>query len=33
MGRAEDPTFMIKTMVVSAAWPGATAEEMRDQVA
>jgi multidrug efflux pump subunit AcrB len=33
MGRAEDPSFTIKTMVVSAAWPGATATEMRDQVA
>ena len=33
MGRAEDPTFTIKTIVVSAAWPGATAEEMQKQVA
>lgn len=33
MGRAEDPTFTIKTMVVSAAWPGATAAEMQGQVA
>ena len=33
LGRAEDPTFTIKTMLVSAAWPGATAEEMQDQVA
>jgi multidrug efflux pump subunit AcrB len=33
LGRAEDPSFAIKTMVVSAAWPGATAEEMQDQVA
>ena len=28
LGRAEDPSFAIKTMVISAAWPGATAEQM-----
>jgi multidrug efflux pump subunit AcrB len=33
MGRAEDPTFTIKTMVVSAHWPGATSDEMERQVA
>jgi multidrug efflux pump len=33
LGRAEDPSFAIKTMIVTAAWPGATAEEMQDQVA
>src|ERR671916_2187816 len=33
LGRAEDPGFTIKTMVVSAQWPGATAEEMQAQVA
>ncbi len=33
MGRAEDPSFTIKVMTVSAAWPGATAREMQDQVA
>jgi multidrug efflux pump subunit AcrB len=33
LGRAEDPSFTIKVMVVSAAWPGATAEEMQAQVA
>ena len=33
LGRAEDPGFTIKLMVVSAQWPGATAEEMQDQVA
>jgi multidrug efflux pump len=33
LGRAEDPTYTVKTMVVSAAWPGATAEEMQNQVA
>ncbi len=32
LGRAEDPSFTIKTMVVSAAWPGATAQEMQSQV-
>ncbi len=33
LGRAEDPAFTLKVMVVSAAWPGATAEEMQNQVA
>jgi len=33
LGRAEDPNFTIKTMVVNAAWPGATASEMQAQVA
>lgn len=33
MGRAEDPAFTIKTMVVSASWPGATADEVQRQVA
>ncbi|MDO9707962.1 efflux RND transporter permease subunit [Paracraurococcus lichenis] len=33
LGRAEDPGFTIKVMVVSAQWPGATAEEMQAQVA
>ena len=32
LGRMEDPAFTIRQMVVSAAWPGATAEEMQDQV-
>ncbi len=32
LGRMEDPQFTIRQMVVSAAWPGATAEEMQDQV-
>lgn len=32
LGRAEDPTFTIKTMVVQAIWPGATAEEMQSLV-
>ena len=33
LGRAEDPDFTIKVAIVSAQWPGATAAEMRDQVA
>ncbi|WP_127024004.1 efflux RND transporter permease subunit [Rheinheimera mangrovi] len=33
LGRAEDPAFTIKVMTVITAWPGATAEEMQDQVA
>ncbi len=32
LGRSEDPTFIIKTMVVQAAWPGATIEETLKQV-
>ncbi len=33
MGRAEDPPFTIKIMTVITAWPGATAQEMQNQVA
>ncbi len=33
MGRAEDPSFTIKTGIVSAVWPGATSQEMQQQVA
>ncbi|MEI6487064.1 MAG: efflux RND transporter permease subunit [Sphingomonadales bacterium] len=33
LGRAEDPNFTVKTMTVTALWPGATAREMQDQVA
>ena len=33
LGRAEDPNFTIKLVVVTAIWPGATAQEMQDQVA
>lgn len=33
MGRAEDPSFTVKTLTVVSAWPGATAQEMQDQVA
>jgi multidrug efflux pump subunit AcrB len=32
LGRSEDPTFIIKTMVVQAAWPGATIDETLKQV-
>ncbi|MFG1376854.1 efflux RND transporter permease subunit [Xanthobacter autotrophicus] len=32
LGRAEDPTFVIKTMVVQANWPGATLDETFRQV-
>ena len=32
LGREEDPAFTIKTMVVQAFWPGASAEEMTRQV-
>ncbi len=32
LGREEDPTFAIKTMIVQATWPGATVEEMTNQV-
>jgi multidrug efflux pump subunit AcrB len=33
LGRAEDPSFMIKVLTVTAVWPGATAQEMQDLVA
>ena len=32
LGRAEDPAFAIRTMVVAAAWPGATLEDTIEQV-
>ena len=32
LGRMEDPAFTIRQMVVTAVWPGATAEEMQEQV-
>ncbi len=32
LGRDEDPSFTIKTMLVSAAWPGATMDETLNQV-
>ncbi|EMC0022102.1 efflux RND transporter permease subunit [Enterobacter cloacae] len=33
LGRAEDPPFTVKQMTVITVWPGATAQEMQDQVA
>ena len=33
LGRAEDPPFTVKQMTIITAWPGATAQEMQDQVA
>jgi multidrug efflux pump subunit AcrB len=33
LGRAEDPLFTVKALTVTAAWPGATAQEMQDLVA
>ncbi|QXO16485.1 efflux RND transporter permease subunit [Vibrio ostreae] len=33
LGRAEDPSFTIKVMTIVTAWPGATAQEMQEQVA
>ncbi|MCO6186012.1 efflux RND transporter permease subunit [Rhizobium sp. L1K21] len=32
LGREEDPSFTIKTMVIQVQWPGATAQEITDQV-
>ncbi|MFB9949096.1 efflux RND transporter permease subunit [Rhizobium puerariae] len=32
LGREEDPNFTIKTMVINARWPGASAEEVARQV-
>jgi multidrug efflux pump subunit AcrB len=32
LGRSEDPSFVIKTMVVQAAWPGATIDDTLKQV-
>jgi len=33
LGRGEDPPFTVKVFTVTAAWPGATAQEMQDLVA
>ena len=33
LGRAEDPSFTIKVMTFYTVWPGATAQEMQDQIA
>ncbi len=32
MGQREDPEFTFRTMIVQAVWPGASIEEMQDQV-
>ncbi len=32
LGRSEDPSFIIKTMVVQAAWPGASVDDTLKQV-
>src|SRR5262245_33874907 len=32
LGRSEDPSFIIKTMVVKAVWPGATVEDTLNQI-
>ena len=32
LGRAEDPSFTVRVLVVSAEWPGATVQEMQGQV-
>lgn len=33
LGRAEDPNFTVKTMVVQAVWPGATSDDVQRLVA
>ncbi|GJI98235.1 cation efflux system protein [Duganella caerulea] len=33
LGRAEDPSFVVKVLTVAVSWPGATATEMQEQVA
>ena len=32
LGRAEDPSFTIKTMLIQTQWPGASVDEMSKQV-
>ena len=32
LGRSEDPSFTVKTMVIQARWPGATTDDMIKQV-
>jgi len=32
LGQAEDPTFTVRSMIVQAYWPGATIEQMQEQV-
>ena len=33
LGRMEDPEFVLRVMIVSVAWPGASAKQMTEQVA
>ena len=33
LGRAEDPAFTVRIMMVSAQWPGASPEEIQRQLA
>ncbi len=32
LGRSEDPAFLVRSMIISATWPGATAREVQEQV-
>ncbi len=32
LGRSEDPSFPVKSMIVSAAWPGASAKEVEEHL-
>ena len=32
LGRSEDPSFAVKQMVISAAWPGASAKEVEQHL-
>ena len=32
LGRSEDPAFPVKMMIISAAWPGATAQEVEEHL-
>ncbi|MDT3706025.1 MAG: efflux RND transporter permease subunit [Thiobacillus sp.] len=32
LGRAEDPAFTVRVLVVNVVWPGATPQQMQDQV-
>ncbi|MDE2346102.1 MAG: efflux RND transporter permease subunit, partial [Gammaproteobacteria bacterium] len=32
LGQAEDPSFTVRSMIVQAYWPGATIEQMQEQV-
>lgn len=32
LGRMEDPAYNVRTMVISVAWPGASAQQMQEQI-